>query len=100
MTGAHRPFATELVENGRVLVLVLDNPPDNAVTPRMLEGLADGLDVLAAAGGPDLAGLTGRGSVLPKGFDVDVVRSHRDEDAHRASLAMCNVVVNRLEESA
>jgi enoyl-CoA hydratase/carnithine racemase len=100
MTGVPRPCATELVENGRVLVLTLDNPPDNAVTPLMLEGLAEGLDSLAADGGPDLAVLTGRGSVFSKGFDVDVVRSHRDEDTHRASLAMCNEAVNRLEESA
>jgi enoyl-CoA hydratase/carnithine racemase len=99
MTGVPRPCATELVENGRVLVLALDNPPDNAVTPLMLESLAEGLDTLAAESGPDLAVLTGRGSVFSKGFDVDVVRSHRDEDAHRASLAMCNDVVNRLEES-
>ena|SRR5437867_2124561 len=99
MTGASGACTAEVAENGRVLFLVLDNPPDNAVTPAMLSELAEGLDALVADGGPDLAVLTGRGAVFSKGFDVDVVRSHSDEDAHRESLAMCNDVVNRLEES-
>ncbi|MBI4270374.1 MAG: enoyl-CoA hydratase/isomerase family protein [Candidatus Rokubacteria bacterium] len=89
--------ATELVERGRALVVTLDNPPDNAVTPSMLEGVAEALGVAAAEGGPDLVVLTGRERVFSKGFDVATIRSHRDQVAHRASLTRCNEVVNRLE---
>ena len=87
--------ATEVAENGRVLVMALHNPPDNAVTPAMLEGVAAALSM--AEGRPDLVILTGRGRVFSKGFDVGVVQSHRDGVAHRLSLARCNDVVNRLE---
>lgn len=97
MTGASPRCATELAENGRIVMITLDNPPDNTVTPAMLERLSEALDVAVVEGGPDMVVLTGRGRVFSKGFDVDVVRSHRDRVSHRASLAMCNDVVNRLE---
>jgi len=90
--------ATETAENGRILLVALDNPPNNAVTPQMLESVATALDSLTADGGPDMAVLTGRGQVFSKGFDVGVIHSHRDRTAHRSSLLLCNDVCSRLEE--
>lgn len=90
--------ATETAYNGRVLLLTLDNPPHNAVTPQMLEGLGKALDSLAADDGPDLAVLTGRGQVFSKGFDLDVIHSHADPSAHRSSLLLSNDVCSRLAE--
>lgn len=98
MMGASQPCVVELAEHGRVLVATLDNPPDNAVTPAMLATVAEALGPVEADGGPDVVVVTGRGRIFSKGFDVGVVRSHRDRVAHRTSLAMCNDVVNRLEE--
>lgn len=97
MMGTLARCAVERTEHGRVLVVTLDNPPDNAVTPTMLEGVAEALDMSVGEDGPDLLVLTGRGRVFSKGFDVEVVRAHRDRAEHRASLAACNDVVNRLE---
>jgi len=95
------PFCqTELTENGRVLVVTLHNPPDNAVTPEMLAALRQAIDVLAAEPGPDVLVLTARGAVFSKGFDVDVVRAHRDRAAHCASLVAANDVVSRLASCA
>ena len=89
---------TETAENGRVLVVTLDNPPDNTVSPEMLQHLGEALDALAADGGPDLAVLTGRGPVFSKGFDLRVVHSHRDRAAHGSSLLLGNDVCSRLAE--
>jgi len=86
------------MEHGRVLTLALDNPPDNAVTPALLEAVDEALAASIGEGGPDVIVLTGRGNVFSKGFDVGVIRSHGDADAHRAALAACNEIVNRLEE--
>ncbi|MFQ5790505.1 MAG: enoyl-CoA hydratase/isomerase family protein [Acidobacteriota bacterium] len=90
---------TETTENGRVLVIALDNPPDNAVTPKMLEGVGRALDALAADRGPDLAVLTARGQVFSKGFDVGVIHSHGDRCSHRSSLLLSNDVCSRLAQS-
>jgi enoyl-CoA hydratase/carnithine racemase len=98
MMGTSSCCPTRLVEHGRVLVMTLDNPPDNAVTPGMLEVVEEALDGSLADGGPDLIVLTGRGRVFSTGFDVGVVRSHHDGAAHATSLARCNDVVNRLED--
>ena len=89
---------TETAENGRVLVVTLDNPPENAVSPEMLQRLGEALDALAADGGPDVAVLTGRGPVFSKGFDLRVVRAHRDRAAHGSSLLLGNDVCSRLAE--
>lgn len=90
---------TETAEDGRVLVVTLDNPPENAVSPEMLQRLGEALDALAADGGPDVAVLTGRGPVFSKGFDLRVVHSHRDRAAHGSSLLVGNDVCSRLAES-
>jgi enoyl-CoA hydratase/carnithine racemase len=90
--------ATETAENGRVLVVTLQNPPDNAIRPEMIDAVGTALDALAADGGPDLAVFTGRGRVFSKGFDLGVVHAHRDRSAHRDSLLLCNDVYSRLAE--
>lgn len=91
------PFCqTERAENGRVLVVTLHNPPDNAVTPELLAELGRALDLLAADPGPDVLVLTARGAVFSKGFDVAAIGAHRDRAAHCASLLAANDVVSRL----
>jgi enoyl-CoA hydratase/carnithine racemase len=95
--GASPLCATELGERGRILTMTLDNPPDNAVTPAMLEAVDEALGASMREGGPDLVVVTGCRGVFSKGFDVNAIRAHPDEEMHRASLAMCNDVVNRLE---
>ena len=92
------PWTTETAENGRVLVVTLDDPPDNAVTPEMLQGVGHALDALAADGGPDLAVLTGHGKVFSKGFDVGVIHAHQDPSAHRDTLLLCHDVCSRIAE--
>jgi len=87
---------TELADDGRLLVVTLHNPPDNAVRPEMLDALDRALADLAADGGPDALVLSARGPVFSKGFDVAVIRSHRDRAAHRAALLAANDVVSRL----
>ncbi len=91
-------WTTETAENGRVLIVTLDNPPDNSVTPEMLEGVGKALSALAADDGPDLAVLTGRGRVFSKGFDVGAIRAHEDPAAHRNSLLTCHDVLSRIAE--
>lgn len=88
----------ELTENGRVLVVTLANPPDNAVTPEMLQALGRSLERLEAGGGPDLLVITGRGQVFSKGFDVGVIRAHPDRASHWASLVVANDLVSRLAD--
>jgi enoyl-CoA hydratase len=90
--------ATETTENGRVLVVTLNNPPDNTITPEMLESVGKALTALTADDGPDLAVLTGRGRTFSKGFDVEVIASHRDRSAHRSSLLLSNDVCSRVAE--
>jgi enoyl-CoA hydratase len=90
--------ATETMENGRVLVVTLDNPPDNTITPETLQSAGSALRILAAEGGPDLAVLTGRGRTFSKGFDVEVIASHGDRCAHRNSLLLCNDLCSRIAE--
>jgi enoyl-CoA hydratase/carnithine racemase len=87
---------TELVENGRALVVTLDHPPDNAVTAEMLAGLGAALDRLHAAAGPELLILTGTGQTFSKGFDVRQIHAHASPAAHRAALTAANDVVSRL----
>ena len=89
----------ELAENGRLLVVTLDRPPDNAVVPEMLDEIALALDLLAAGNGPELAILTGRGTCFSKGFDLSVPRSHAGASAHAASLVHGNNVCSRIAES-
>jgi len=92
------PWTTETAENGRVLLVTLDNLPDNAVTPEMLGGLGTAMDALAADGGPDLAVITGSGRVFSKGFDVGAIRSHRTRGEHGSSLLLCNDACSRIVE--
>ncbi|MHC4178712.1 MAG: enoyl-CoA hydratase/isomerase family protein, partial [Planctomycetota bacterium] len=98
MMNSSQLCTTETAENGRVLVVTLDNPPDNAVTPETLQAVGNALDALTSGGGPDLAVLTGRGGVFSKGFDVGVIHSHKDRSAHSGSLLLCNDVCSRIAE--
>jgi len=91
---------TELVENGRALVVTLDHPPDNAVSAEMLAALDAALDRLNAAAGPELLILTGSGQLFSKGFDVGQIHSHVHPAAHRAALVAANDVVSRLAVAA
>jgi len=93
------PCTTELKEDGRVLVITLNHPPDNIITPETFRCLAAAVDALEAAAGPDLAILTGGGSVFSKGFDVAVVRSYPSSAEHGSALLGANDLCSRLAES-
>jgi enoyl-CoA hydratase len=96
---ASSPCTTELKEKGRVLVVTLNHPPDNVITPETFRCLAAALDVLEADTGPDLAILTGEGQVFSKGFDVAVIRSYLSSAEHGSSLLVANDVCSRLAEA-
>lgn len=90
---------TETVENGRVLIVTLNNPPDNTMSPEMFRALGEAVDAWTAEGGPDLAIFTGGGRVFSKGFDVGVIRSYADHAAHETSLLLTNDVCTRIAQS-
>lgn len=83
-----------LSREGRLLVIALDNPPENRLTPGLLDKLSDALDILKTE--MDAAVLTGTGPAFSYGFDLDVIRSWPDADAARRDLERGNALLDRL----
>jgi len=88
----------EVAAAGEVVRLVLDNPPDNRITPSILQALERTLDDLEGAGRRLLV-LTGSKRSFSKGFDEAVIRASAERGAQRASLLIWNDVVSRLAAS-
>lgn len=82
----------------RILEVTLANPPDNRLTPGMVEGLhevmnrfeSDDLDVLL---------ITGSKRTFSKGFDVDAMKSYGDPSELRSVLLLSNAVFSRVARS-
>jgi enoyl-CoA hydratase len=89
----------EVVENGFALRLVLDNPPQNRITPSILQAIGGALDRLESGKGPSLFLLTGSGRTFSKGFDEDEIRANAQSGMQRASLHLWNDAVSRLASS-
>jgi len=79
----------------RILDLRLANPPDNRLTPGMVEGLADAL-IRFESDDLDVLVITGSGRTFSKGFDIDALKSCRDPSELRSLVALANTVFSRL----
>jgi len=88
----------EISTRDRILEVTLTNPPDNRLTPAMVDELnvavgrleAEDLDVLV---------ITGSRRVFSKGFDVDVMKSYTDPSELRRVLLLSNAVFSRIARS-
>lgn len=88
----------EIVAKDRVLEVTLANPPDNRLTPGMIEGLNEAVDRLESDD-LDVLVITGTRRVFSKGFDVDVIKSHRDRSDLLPVLVLSNAVFSRIAQS-
>lgn len=89
----------ETIEEGRILVVTLDRPPDHALTPAMLEQIGDAADRVSQSPEIHLAIVRGQNGVFSKGYDVNVIRQHATLAEHRHALLLGNDVCQRLAES-
>ncbi len=89
----------EVDADGRLLRFVLDNPPDNRITPSILQALDRVLDDLEFGKAPHLLVVTGSGRSFSKGFDEAVIREVAEAKAQRASLFSWNEILSRLAAS-
>lgn len=89
---------TERLEGGRILMIWLDHPPANVLTPSMLVALDRARESMLSQGGADLAIIAGRGRMFSKGFDVNRIHAYPDRVAHRRSLWRENEIFNRFVE--
>jgi enoyl-CoA hydratase len=90
--------AIEVVAKDRILSVTLANPPDNRLTPKMVEGLAVALDRFEADG-LDVLVIAGSRRVFSKGFDVDALRVYREAADFRPVLVLANEVFTRIARS-
>jgi len=95
-TGSDR--AVEVVTSERILKVTLANPPDNRLTPAIVEGLNDAMSRFES-GDPDVLLITGSKRTFSKGFDVDVIKSYREPSELRTVLGLCNAVFTRIARS-
>ena len=85
----------EVAARERILSVTLANPPDNRLTPRMLDELAGVLDRFEADD-LDVLLITGSKRVFSKGFDVDGLAAYRDAAEVRPFLVRANAVFTRI----
>ncbi|MBN2206105.1 MAG: enoyl-CoA hydratase/isomerase family protein [Candidatus Aminicenantes bacterium] len=83
-----------LSREGRLLVATIDNPPENRLTPGLLDEMGGALDILLSE--MDAAILTGTGTSFSYGFDLEVFRRWPDADGARRDLERGNGLLNRL----
>jgi enoyl-CoA hydratase/carnithine racemase len=83
-----------LTRDGRLLIVRLERPPENRLTPSLLQELGEALDVFEAEA--DAAVLTGTGAVFSYGFDLEVIRSWRSAEEARRDLETGNALLDRM----
>ena len=90
--------AVEIVAKGRILEVTLANPPDNRLTPAMVEGLSEAIDRFE---GDDLDVLviTGSRRTFSKCFDVDAIKTYGAAAELRPVLVVSNAVFSRIARS-
>lgn len=98
MSSAGGHAGLEIAAKDRVLEVTLANPPDNRLTPGMIEGLNEAVDRLESED-LDVLVITGTRRVFSKGFDVDVIKSHRDRSDLLPVLVLSNAVFSRIAQS-
>jgi len=90
--------AIEIVARERILRVALANPPDNRLTPGMVEGLDEAMSRLESDD-LDVLVITGAKRAFSKGFDVEAMKSYRDRSTLRAGLGLLNAVFTRIARS-
>lgn len=95
MTG--RQGIETLVKN-RILEVTLANPPDNRLTPAMVEGLYEATNRLEADD-VDMLLIWGSKRVFSKGFDVEAIKSYPGPSELRKVLVLSNAVFSRIARS-
>lgn len=88
----------EIAAKDRILEVTLATPPDNRLTPGTMEGLNEAIDRFEADD-LDVMVITGSRRTFSKGFDVDVIKSHRDPVKLRPVLLLSNWVFSRIARS-
>ena len=78
--------------------MTLDHGADNAVTPAMLDGLAEAVQQLETTPFLSLAILCGREQVFSKGYDLGTIRAQTSASEHRQELLLGNDVCSRLAD--
>ncbi len=91
--------AVEVVAKERILQIALANPPDNRLTPGIVEGLNDAMNSFES-GDLDVLVITGSKRTFSKGFDIDAIKSYRDPSELRRVLGLCNAVFTRIARSS
>lgn len=95
---ASGPRGVEMAARERVLSVTLANPPDNRLTPKMVEGLAAALDRFEADD-LDVLVIAGSRRAFSKGFDIDALAEYRDATDRRSVLLLANAVFTRIARS-
>jgi enoyl-CoA hydratase len=90
--------AIEIDAKDRVLEVTLANPPDNRLTPDMVEGLNQAMNRLESDD-VDVLVIKGSKRAFSKGFDVDAMKSYRDRSELAAVLVLSNAVFSRIARS-
>jgi len=83
---------------GRLLEVTLANPPDNRITPEMINGLGEVMERFESDEF-DLLLITGEGRAFSKGFDVERMKGCRDAVELRRLLVLSNGVFSRMARS-
>lgn len=91
--------AIEVVAKERILQIALANPPDNRLTPGMVEGLNDAMNWFES-GDLDVLVITGSKRTFSKGFDIEAMKSYGDPSELRTVLGLCNAVFSRIARSS
>ena len=88
----------ELTTRNRILEVTLANPPDNRLTPTMVEGLYEATSRFEADD-VDMLLIQGSRRVFSKGFDVEAMKSYEAPSELRKVLVLSNAVFSRLARS-
>ena len=89
----------ELTTRNRILEVTLANPPDNRLTPTMVEGLYEATSRFEADD-VDMLLIQGSRRVFSKGFDVEAMKSYEAPSELRKVLVLSNAVFSRIAQSS
>jgi enoyl-CoA hydratase len=88
----------DVAVRNRVLEVTLVNPPDNRLTPAMVEGLYAATSRLEADD-VDMLLIGGTKRVFSKGFDIAAIKSYPGPSELRKVLVLSNAVFSRIARS-
>ena len=90
--------AVEIAARERILEVTLSNPPDNRLTPAMVEGLYEAVTRLDSDD-LDMLVITGSRRAFSKGFDLEAMKSYGDAGTLGAALVLSNAVFSGIARS-